>query len=56
MKAYSGTLVRDIEVELWFLIWNVDNHSVSAFYAYMHSCGLQDGKVISIWVQLNFIL
>ena len=50
MKACSGTLVRDIEVELWFLIWNVYNHSVPAFDAYMHSCGLQDGMVISIWV------
>ena len=48
----SGIFVRDIEVELYFLIWNVDNHSVSAFYAYMHSCGLQECKVISIWVQL----
>ena len=46
----SGTFVRDIEVELWFLMWNVDNHSVSALYVYMHSCGLQDGMVISIWV------
>ena len=41
----SGIFVRDIEVELWFLIWNVDNQSVSAFHAYMHSCGLQDGMV-----------
>ena len=52
----SGIVVKDIEVELLFLIWKVYNHSVSAFYAYMHSGGLQDGKVISIWVQLNFIL
>ena len=46
----SGTFVRDIEVELWFSIWNVDNHSFSAFYVYMHSWSLQDGIVISIWV------
>ena len=28
---HSGIFVRDIEVELWFFIWNVDNHSFSAF-------------------------
>ena len=45
----SGIFVKDIEVELWFIIWKVYNHSVSALYAYMHSGGLQDGKGISIW-------
>ena len=23
----SGIFVRDIEVELWFFIWNMDSHS-----------------------------
>ena len=46
----SGTFVGDNEVELWFFILNMDNCSVLAVSAHMHSLSPQDSIVILIRV------